>query len=446
MTASRFTLTHPSRPRSRGHAVRYLCVAAAVLLAGTLAVSPSDAAHGAPSGALLSTVTKAKPAPAQSTRGGIINTLARASFRSTFGGVVFSESGKKPTIYLTRLDPAAMRAFTALPLDRKPSFRLAPHTWSDQLALVDRLAADHASLAREGVRLQRWYPDAARGRVQVEILGSTKSASASTALAHSKQLLNHRYGDLLTVTAVARASSEDAHFTGRADDTAPWNGGDFISGSGCTSGFGMRSTANGQDFLATAAHCYSEIGYLVRNHTGDGFSPGIGTNIGMGVVAYIDTATNGQDVALIRTENYGGSNNKIWGGSTSAPFRRTVTGWGDVAMNEVVQTIGAYEGESTALVVTGVHQCMTVGGRGICGISRAVSQFGKIAVGAGDSGGPVWNNNGGVKAVGTISFGFGTRSTCPNYSVGYTPRYCYTGVGFTDIGSTMSQWGIAPVL
>ncbi|MDQ1738922.1 MAG: hypothetical protein QOE53_574, partial [Pseudonocardiales bacterium] len=117
------------------------------------------------------------------------------------------------------------------------------------------------------------------------------------------------------------------------------------------------------------------------------------------------------------------------------------------AANEVVQTIGAYEGESTALVVTNVHQCMTIEGRPLCGISKAVSQFAKIAVGAGDSGGPVWNNNGGVKAVGTISFGFGTTSICPNYSVGYTPqRTCYTGVGFTDISSTMSQWGIAPVL
>ena len=59
----------------------------------------------------------------------------------------------------------------------------------------------------------------------------------------------------------------------------------------------------------------------------------------------------------------------------------------------------------------------------------------------------MWSDNGGVKAVGTISFGFNSIGTCPSYSVGYTPlRGCYSGVGFTDIGSTMALWNISPVL
>jgi len=110
----------------------------------------------------------------------------------------------------------------------------------------------------------------------------------------------------------------------------------------------MRSNVNGYDFLATAAHCYSTVGALVGNHTGDSFSPGIGTTNTMGSVAYIDTAPSGQDVALIRTEDYGGSYNRIWGGSTGSPVARTVTGWGNVAVGDIVRTIGAYDGGSSA--------------------------------------------------------------------------------------------------
>jgi hypothetical protein len=383
----------------------------------------------------------------QSTVSGMIDELAQKSFSSMFGGVTMSENGTQPTIYLTTLNPVVEKAFFKLSLAKPPLFATNPYTWQQQLDAVDRLAQDRDVLVSAGVQLRSWYPDAALGRVQVTVTGDP--ADRTQVIATATSVLSARYGGILEVAKVEQADQQDAVFTGRANDTPPWNGGDFITvdgSTGCTSGFGLRSNVNGQEFLATAAHCFSTIGSVVRNHSG-GLTPGFGTNTAMATIAYIDTSTYGQDIALLRTSNYGGSNNKVWGGSTGSPFTRTVTGWGNVSSGDVVQTIGAFDGESSGLVVTNVHGCYTVEGRSECGISEAVDQFGRYANGQGDSGGPVWNNNGGVKAVGTISFGFGTQSTCPNYSVGYTPtRTCFTGVGFTDIQSTLNNWNLSPVL
>lgn len=232
----------------------------------------------------------------------------------------------------------------------------------------------------------------------------------------------------------------------RLADTAPWNGGDFITTKyegTCTSGPPGYRQADGREFIITAGHCgpATRAVFNLRD-TGSGFVGGGGR---VGTIVYNDYPTyGGLDVAIIDTQAYGGSSSLDWRSNTVSAAQQS---WANPAENQKVCSSGAYELEVCNATVTNVDGCYWVEQEpGVetyhCHISRAVN-YNTVLAGEGDSGGPVYsvdtttlklNVKGIVTAV-------GTARPCIRYPD--PGRVCSSIMFFTDIVPILQKYGMA---
>src|SRR5262249_2283082 len=146
--------------------------------------------------------------------------------------------------------------------------------------------ADAPSIRSQGTDLRVWGQNVRTGHELLQVVGLTSAESA---------YLQQRYGSNIDV--VDLPSSQAPVPLDRENDTAPWNGGDFIthnSTGDCSSGIPVHNSAN-QYYLIIAAHCFP----LHTNMYNGSVTIPYGNDGAMGDIGEQDTRQNGSDAELI---------------------------------------------------------------------------------------------------------------------------------------------------
>jgi len=319
-------------------------------------------------------------------------------------------------------------------------FRQVKRSWAELGALRDRIARAVPTLRAAGVDVSAVYPQASTNDVVVEVRKPTDEAES---------LLRKQFGAAVSVASAVDTDVEPA--TDRLNDVAPWNGGDFITSryeSTCTAGPPGYRQADGRKFIITAGHCWpaSRAVYNARNYP---YSQ-VGSGRQIGVTAYndVDTAL-GLDVAIIDTQNYGGSSSLDFRNSTVTAAQQN---WGTTMVNAKVCSSGAYELEVCGATVTVVGACIPYSKDEHslpvehCNMSRAVN-YNTTLLGNGDSGGPVYLVDKATLKLtiyGIVSaHDRDTQYVCPTLSDPANPRYCSHIMWFTNIVPILHKYGMA---
>lgn len=244
-----------------------------------------------------------------------------------------------------------------------------------------------------------------------------------------------RYRFPVSVDVTASAGNT---FTSRAVDSTPWWGGAITvsGGSLCTTGFPVANFLGPIQLnrgLLTAAHC-DPAG------SGSTFTNSVGTTIGTGVTRGFPV-----DTTYIVTPS---APRVYTGGPGSAS--KGVAGPVPNFPGQFVCTSGAVTFEHCGVINLFVAGAAIVGTPGgailVLGVTYATSTTGGIAVGSGDSGGPVYVpvSPFHVLAAGMVDFAVG-GGTCPG---GPPTSVCSPVVGYVDINvimvTTLLQLLISP--
>ena len=195
----------------------------------------------------------------------------------------------------------------------------------------------------------------------------------------------------------------------RPDDSAPWKGGARIwnrnANTICTSGFGVRNSANAR-FVLTAAHC---------GQAGSRFDDGTGEFIGNVGPRHAD-----HDIELVPTSN---TTNRMYVGGGTSNTTQTVTGWGHVFVGQYLCQSGVTSAEVTGGPVCNLKVLFFYSDRE--DLVEAEQMNGQPAARGGDSGGPVYStSSGGVVANGTVTRTAGAR------------------LGFQDFATAFNDFGV----
>jgi hypothetical protein len=220
--------------------------------------------------------------------------------------------------------------------------------------------------------------------------------------------------------------------TGRQDDCSPyWGGAKYVmpSGGWCTMGFSLKFTSYLLPYssstwtrMLSAGHCSSD-GTAIVDGGGDTF----GT-----VTGDYDT----QDILTISPAAGVTLGGRVYVGpwNSGIPSNKAVAGTAASFVGQWVCPSGAATGEHCNVKVTAVN--FTIWGTVKTVVAK--EQSGGVAVGKGDSGGPVitYNLSGKVNANGTISAG-SNQVACPS---GSPSSMCFNTIYYVDILTSLAHY------
>lgn len=319
------------------------------------------------------------------------------------------------------------------------TFVRTPHPagWYD--SLTQQISTDDDALKASGVQLIEWGDaDLASGRLIVQVLDLTPAkASILEARYGAGNLLLENGASLPTLTIGGPP---------RANDSAPWNGGDFITDAltgDCSSGYGAHRAVQ---YMITAGHCFQRGRQILNGSTTQSDLMNgqlFGNFMPLGPVT--SKAGGNLDAEIIRTSAFGGSSKLVYAGSSTSSERDAVSGTIVTPRGRQVCQDGAFEGEICGLVVRNSNPiCINTNDGRFCHIHKAVNTKGRIAVGQGDSGGPVFRFQGSLlKATGIVT-AQGPASNCPTYQGphGDLGRQCSSILYYTTIQTILSHFGL----
>lgn len=266
--------------------------------------------------------------------------------------------------------PASPRAAAPPP---EPGWGATPSQAATNKAVTDRIHADQADLASQGVELTEWGPDAASGKVKIYL---TRYSDAA------RGLLQDRYGS--DVVVATQSMPRPAVQVDRRHDVAPFFGGDYIfvvdNGFFCTSGPIVRN-ANGQLRMITAGHC-APVGASITTTANPA--------VFMGTVQRRQLCDGCIDAEVVS----GTYATDIWGGGPSGSKSYCEAGAKTVVVGGHVAVDGAVTGEVGGTTVQAINQNVTFND----GITRSniskTTKPGATLSRPGDSGGPVIQHQG----------------------------------------------------
>jgi hypothetical protein len=179
----------------------------------------------------------------------------------------------------------------------------------------------------------------------------------------------------------------------RNDDQSPWSGGARIInttiGAGCTSGFGVRNSSG--EHILTAGHCGS---------VGHRFTDGQGEFIGN-----VGLRNQTHDVLLIPTPN---ASNRIYVGGANSNTTKLVSDFDHVFVGELLCQSGVSSANATGAPVCNLRVLFFY--QDPEDLVEAEQINGQVAARPGDSGGPVYSDQGSsVIAKGTTTRVAGSR-------------------------------------
>lgn len=271
-----------------------------------------------------------------------ITGVGETDFASSFGGVEFNPSGNGLIVHL--IDPSASLESSLLKsaaIDPTMiTFAKTDRTFDLLTALSNLVSNRFSSLPAEGIDVM----SSGIGPGLTEVISIRGLTSATSGRIHMD------FGpDVIVVEADSQGVLVD-----RTNDAAPWFGGDFLSGSGlssgtegCSAGFGVRWLSGGTTYLVTAGHCYG-LGAQIRNGL-DGTSIG-----GFGAIGTVANRTYGAgalDAELIQTN----AGSRVWTGRTTTTSTLLVNQIGNPYPGMPFCVDGAYEGEHCGSTVYSVN-------------------------------------------------------------------------------------------
>jgi hypothetical protein len=229
----------------------------------------------------------------------------------------------------------------------------------------------------------------------------------------------------------------------RWDDIAPWKaGGQHRSGTGtCSTGWPMGHSDD-RSFILTAAHC-------ARAAYGTPVSNGANS----AVIGTIEGFDPGMDTALILVPRRADIAPRMWDGGVSdvqAPlgvndeveFTKPIVDWSETFKGMYLCTSGSSTGAHCDLKVTDNDVSYTNDlGWKVKKSAHAKQVDGKVAIGKGDSGGPVFSltgENADVVAGGLIAAG---QQVVPCGA--HPTTICYADVYFTRLDAIRTNWGLS---
>ncbi len=295
--------------------------------------------------------------------------------------------------------PAGMAAIVAEASKTAP-VRVAAASYSE----ADLRAAGRAIRAQLG-------PAGPFHAIKMEPDGSGLILGAAPGRADAAEAMGSMRRLMPEVDVPTRLVVEDAPTPiSRDNDSAPWSGGAVIwnqtGGALCTSGFGVeRGNAR---FILTAAHC-GEVGARFADATGE-------------LIGFVGDRNTTDDVMLIPTSDV---TDRIYiGGKTSNTTKR-VTGYDHAFIGELVCQSGISSADQRGGPICNMRVDALHADDGTV---EAVQQNGIDSAIPGDSGGPVYSDQGStVVAKGTSTWTAGTR------------------FGFHDFVTANRDFGVVPV-
>lgn len=378
-----------------------------------------------------------------------IAATAVASKFSDYVGADLAPDHGSLDVYLSGSDPAELRQITAAAAGLEVNFHTVKYSGEQLHAIQTKVTQDLPYWGSRGVKGALYGPNEKTGKLDIYV----KDLSPAIAAA-----IEQRYG-ADKVDVFAAGPNEILYpAASRQADTAPWNGGDFIIEprnpyyiSQCTSGPPVYSPGTGFDYLITAGHCFPN-GIKIYNGW---YDPKYaenqvihGSNAYMGVTQYSDfnsAAANFLDAVFVKVPL--GASTLDW--RTNTTSARQVSGTARLPGGVQVCSSGAYEGEICDITTYGepyngyCYWPLHAPRFGedfeykACQLVRAASTPGRIVVGAGDSGGPVYRvTPQGLDIVGIITAG-ATPTPCTNLAAGAT-RQCFDTLYYTAIGPILS--------
>jgi hypothetical protein len=363
-----------------------------------------------------------------------------------FSNAVVDDAANTVTLYLAH----APRSVVDQLMAAHPSIYVIHNTAAFSEAMVlkleDTIGNRIHALAAGGLRIGYLSPTL-DGRLEVGVNSSVAAAASQ---------LGAQYGNAVRVVA----NTEPTHLAAfRYNDTSPWNGGDFIyhlsngNWSDCSSGIPVHDASNGTHYMLTASHCFWDLG-------------GVGTNVRNGYVR-VDTNApySGSSTTLIGSVT---KDSNLTAGSTtedvafiqaSTSTLDFVAAWNSQgygiqigrASNNIGDQVcqsGAFDGQICGgIVIRAINQTQCPTGESWCvkDLAKANnSTSGTVALGEGDSGGPVYSYSGSnLLARGMTDQGSGTVS-CNSVPPGTAGRLCFHTLYFVQMGSIDSSWNVVP--
>lgn len=304
-----------------------------------------------------------------------------------FAGVSYREGDAAVLVHVAerigaaRLPSAVRVGAASLPVRSVPA-QYSTATLKSVLARVPSAEPFHSAV---GSGLSTWGIDVEHNRIAVGVLlagDAIRSAAAQT------------FGPVVTVSQVGAIRG-----LSRGDDSPWFNGGGRLSSGSteCTGSWTIRTNA-GNSYMMTAGHCFRS-GSSVRMSSGG--------RQWVGTTMYRTFHSGGVDVELVGRNRY---NDSVWGGSLSNQESKPVTGWSRTSVPGSSMCIdGGYTGEDCDTSITTTDICANIGYeyfvQRACHLDVAVSNSDRVIAVAGDSGGPVYRNDGrgGVTAYGVIT-------------------------------------------
>jgi hypothetical protein len=363
-----------------------------------------------------------------------------------YANAVVDSQANTVTIYLAHAPQGVVDQLEAAHPGTYVVANTAAFSEATVLKLEDAIGGRIPAWAAAGVRIGYLRPTL-DGHLEVGVRSDVAGAASR---------LRAQYGGAVQVAA----DTEPTHLAAwRYNDTSPWNGGDFIyhlaggQWSDCSSGIPVHDASNGTNYMLTASHCFWDFGGVgtsvrngyVRSDTNAVYSGSSTTLIGS--VTKNSNLTSGsttQDVALIKTPT---SRNIFVAAWNSQGYGIQIGRATNHVGDQVCQS-GAFDGQICGgIVIRALNQTVCPTGEVFC-VKNLVqannSTSGAVALGQGDSGGPVYSYTGSsLLARGMTDIGSVTR-TCSSVPPGTSGRLCFHTLYFVDMAAIDSSWNVVP--
>lgn len=296
-------------------------------------------------------------------------------------------------------------------------------------------AAEAGALATSGIDVRVVAAASTWDGLEVVVASRADARAVGTGDQESARTLSEVSGVQVAINASQSAVPVSA--ASRQADVSPWYGGAAIhlSGTVCTSGFGVTKDSTKEKYIITAQHC------LPAGSSGTVKTP-TGATLGSWSSSPARNAPS-LDATLVRPASQSVSN-RIYTGAYNSSTSGALAGAATTVLGSYVCTSGAKSGEHCLLKVTGKN-VYALSPMGVTFGTHAVASTqvaGVAAAAQGDSGGPVYRSMSGEKyGVGIINSISGLYSCSGSWLKGGTGN-CGSSVIFASLPTILKHFSV----
>jgi hypothetical protein len=357
-----------------------------------------------------------KPYTAHGVQNELYRVVESSTTANTFGGRITDSKTGVQSIYVTSAGYTKLKQVLGRATNAGGPVRLVKvaRSYQDLKNVTAAIAKEHVQIKAAGIKLNNWGPSVSSNTVNVEVSSNRQVAQRYFDKRFGAGVV--RVGGSLFYaepSTTAPTSTDDSQTQNRYYDMSPFQVGDRIylssTGAGCTGGFFVMGDNDHDAYGLTAGHCGS--GTVTTNDD---------EHYTMGTVSknYFDTTGGDYDFSTFACAEVcnGGS---VWTEFEGFPpaFKGVTQRCGDsCGLGDTVAIDGATQGEHDNNTITLANRCFMIYGKQVCHLNQATNPNGSSSCKKGDSGGPVYQNQGNniVWATGVIVGGSKATTTEPS--------------------------------